>query len=110
MSRSRSSDNWGWHCSHPGDVLDQHGPRAGAVALPQLSTRDPVIGAEIQRPFTFVRPAGLALLDPGRMSLTNTVPALVPSLFQSSLPFCASVAVKKTVPPTSTKLVGMNSR
>src|SRR4029078_8930751 len=34
------------------------------------------------------------------MSLTRTVPPVVPSDFQSSAPFVPSSAVKKTVPPT----------
>ena len=40
------------------------------------------------------------------MSLTSTVPASVPSLFQSSDPFVASLAVKNSVPFTFVRYVG----
>ena len=39
------------------------------------------------------------------MSLTKTVPAPVPSLFQSSLPLVPSFATKNNVPP---KLIGLS--
>ena len=37
------------------------------------------------------------------MSLTSTVPAVVPSDFHSSLPWVPSKAEKYTVPPTATQ-------
>src|SRR5947208_14951189 len=40
------------------------------------------------------------------MSLTSTVLAAVPSLFQSSRPFVGSKAAKKSVPFTSARLLG----
>src|SRR5436190_2037797 len=40
------------------------------------------------------------------MSLTSTVPASVPSLFQSSVPVPESEAVKKSVPPTAVRAAG----
>ena len=43
---------------------------------------------------------------PGLMSLTRTVPALVPSDFHSSRPWMPSSAVKNSVPPTSTNSEG----
>ena len=53
-----------------------------------------------------VRLDGNEPLTPGLMSLTSTVPAAVPSLFHSSAPAVPSVALKKTAPPTPTKLAG----
>ncbi len=46
---------------------------------------------------------------PGRMSLTNTVPAAVPSLFQSSLPLMPSLAEKNSVPFTLVRNAGIES-
>ena len=43
---------------------------------------------------------------PGAMSRTRVVPAVVPSVTQSSVPLVGSVAVKKTRSPTRTKLAG----
>jgi hypothetical protein len=43
------------------------------------------------------------------MSSTMTVPAAVPSVFHSSLPFVASLALKKTVLPTASKPYGLLS-
>ena len=40
------------------------------------------------------------------MSLTRTVPAAVPSLFHSSLPWVPSLAAKKSVEPTAVRFVG----
>ena len=44
------------------------------------------------------------------MSLTMTVPAAVPSLFQSSVPWTPSLAAKKSVLPTAVRLVGVRAR
>src|SRR6478609_2363971 len=44
------------------------------------------------------------------MSLTRTVPDLVPSDFHSSRPWMASSAVKNTFPPTSVSPVGLLGR
>ena len=41
------------------------------------------------------------------MSLTSTVPASVPSLFHSSVPFALVVAVKNSVPSTFVRLPGL---
>ncbi len=46
------------------------------------------------------------LEEPGRMSLTRTVPAAVPSLFHNSLPFTPSSEVKYKVLPTTVRLPG----
>src|SRR5262245_4874754 len=47
--------------------------------------------------------------DPGKMSLTRTVPAVVPSDFQSSSPCTGSVALKYTVPFTLVKPAGLDA-
>ena len=44
------------------------------------------------------------------MSVTMTVPAAVPSLFHSSMPFVPSLAVKKSVPSTFVRLLGLSRR
>ncbi len=66
------------------DVLDQRRTRAGAVALPQFVAIGSVVGAEIQRPVHVRQLTGASAASSRAMSLTNTVPALVPSLFHSS--------------------------
>jgi hypothetical protein len=47
---------------------------------------------------------GIEPLAPGKMSFTRTVPAAVPSLFQSSSPDVPSFARKNRVPPTLVKV------
>jgi hypothetical protein len=65
----------------------------------------PSVAEKKSVPFTFVRFAGLDELVPLRISLTITVPAFVPSDFQSSIPDHVPVvpllAAKNTVPLTS---------
>ena len=46
-----------------------------------------------------VKFAGLEFDAPEKMSFTITVPAAVPSLFQSSVPLVPSLALKNSVPP-----------
>ena len=46
-------------------------------------------------PLTFVRSLGNESLLPGLMSLTKTVPAAVPLLFQSSAPWTPSLAMEE---------------
>ncbi len=55
----------------------------------------------------FVSDSGLAPLAPGWMSLTRTVPALLPSLFQSSVPLVPLSALKYKIPLTSAKTCGL---
>ena len=47
---------------------------------------------------------------PGQISLTITVPAAVPSLFQSSSPCVPSMAVKNSVPLTLVRSTGLRAR
>src|SRR5262249_26859185 len=54
----------------------------------------------------FVSLLGEEAAPPGKMSLTSTVPAAVPSLFHSSVPCVPSLAVKNSVPLTLVKLLG----
>ena len=49
-------------------------------------------------PLRSTRRVGPELAGPGRISLTRTVPAAVPSLFHSSLPVSGWKALKKSVP------------
>ena len=60
----------------------------------------PVMAAKYSIPFTSVRYLGTSVCSPGQMSLTSTVPASVPSLFQSSSPFVPSSAMKYSMPFT----------
>ena len=53
-----------------------------------------------------MREPGLALNEPTPMSFTSMVPAAVPSLFHSSMPWVAVAAVKNVTDPTSTNLNG----
>ncbi len=53
---------------------------------------------------------GLPLEVPGKISLTSTVPVLVPSLFHSSLPFTPSVALKYKMPLTFVSAKGKKHR
>ena len=53
-------------------------------------------------PLVFVGQRGEDESMPGKMSLIMTVPAAVPSLIQSSVPWTRSSAEKKSVPLTST--------
>jgi len=62
------------------------------------------LAAKKRVPLTSVRLAGAEPLDPGQMSATGTVPAAVPSLFQSSVPVVPPLAVKKSVAPTAARL------
>jgi hypothetical protein len=57
-------------------------------------------------PFALVSEPGDEEADPAVMSFTSTVPASVPSLLQSSLPFTGSVAAKKSVPFTFVRFDG----
>ena len=57
-------------------------------------------------PLTFVSPPGVEEEAPGLTSFTMTVPASVPSLFQSSIPLTPSDALKKSVPWTFVRLAG----
>jgi hypothetical protein len=45
--------------------------------------------------------------NPGRMSLTITVPTSVPSLFQTSPPALPLAATRKSVPPTLMSPLGL---
>src|SRR5262249_28797934 len=58
-------------------------------------------------PFTFVSELGFELALPGLISLINTVPAAVPSLFHNSAPFTPSSAVKYAVEPIDTIAAGL---
>ena len=61
------------------DVLDEHRPRRGPVALPQLGAVAAVVALKKSVPSTFVRLEGAANHPPpGLISLTSTVPAAVP--------------------------------
>ena len=63
---------------------------------------DAVVGREEQRVADGRQVGGLSEYPPlsGLMSLTRTVPAVVPSVFHSSLPWTPSSAAKNSVPPT----------
>jgi hypothetical protein len=52
---------------------------------------------------------GLLAALPGRMSLTRTVPPVVPSVFQNSIPVAGEKAVKNRSLPTPTKPRGLES-
>jgi hypothetical protein len=49
-------------------------------------------------PFSSVKWAGLEPAGPAWMSATMAVPAFVPSLTQSSIPFAPSLAANQTFP------------
>ena len=67
------------------DVLHQHGAGVGAVALPQLGAARPRCRRRRRAAFLGGRERRLDVGPmPGRMSFTRTVPAAVPSLFQST--------------------------
>ena len=85
-------------------------PRGSAVAFPELIAMRAVIGREEERAI-HVREVGRDGAGwPGLMSLTMTVPAEVPSLFQSSKPCEPSLAVKRSVPPTFDQGRGVRAR
>ena len=89
------------------DVLDQHRAIRAAVGRPQLLAVDAVTRGEEQRvcrPWS-ASPGSLAY-SPARMSLTKTVPARVPSDFQSSRPWTSSSAAKYKVLPTAVSELG----
>ncbi len=67
-----------------------------------------VISLEVQRPLTLVRNCGSAPLAPGRISLTSTVPVLVPSVFHSSEPCVPLLALKYNVPLTFVRDRGLD--
>ena len=50
---------------------------------------------------------GALLPVPGLMSFTIRVPASLPSVFQSSMPFTPSVALKYTISPTQVNKPGL---
>ena len=90
------------------DVLDQDGAGGGAVALPQLDARaSPSLAVKNSVAVDVASGSGgYEPAAPGLMSLTRTVPAAVPSLFHSSSPSPASLAVKNSVPLTFVRFVG----
>ena len=103
VQRARLEGQARWEGAHRAgvDVPHPHGARRGAVALPKLGAAGAVVGGEVDSvPPDARRFAGAEPADPGRMSLTSTVPASVPSLFHSSYPCTPSLAVKNSVPFT----------
>ena len=87
----------------------EHRCRARAVALPELGAVHAVRAAKKSVPSAFGdgtgEPAELAGAPrPGPMSFTSTVPAPVPSLFQSSAPREPSLPRKKSVPLASVRV------
>lgn len=58
-------------------------------------------------PFELARLRGVEPPDPGVISRTRTVPAVVPSLFQSSTPFTPSFAAKYNIPFTAVSPCGV---
>jgi parallel beta-helix repeat protein len=90
-----TSSGWIWSSD---DALrdDEH----GAVALPQLLPVRAVVRQEENRAVDDGQAAASDPEVPGKMSLTSTVPAAVPSLFHSSPPCVPSLAEKNSVPFT----------
>ena len=92
------------------DVLDKCRAGFGAVALPQLGSVGIIVGLEVEGAVD----VGEVSLDsepppPALMSLTNTVPVSVPSLFHSSKPLVLLSATKNSVPFTFVRLKGIES-
>jgi hypothetical protein len=70
-------------------VVDEVDVVVVVAEMTSAQSSTPVVGSNALKkrvPFTFVRSKGSELSVPGLMSLTRTVPAAVPSLFQSSMP------------------------
>jgi len=66
------------------DVLDQYGCCIRTVALPELRARRDVIDTEVECIARGGQISDIDAVNARAMSFTSTVPASVPSLFQSS--------------------------